>query len=242
MKTLLRTVSLLASLAAPAALLVACGSDSNSDLDLESLPLYSVEDEKADKAGSTASVVWVRPLPGPIACIVPPCPVAEVRKVNSSDAEPIYRFDWRGLKLTDEQVKQADAKRADMLLSGKFTSTTAYGQKVTVLQVSRANLQVSARSSDNLDGDRYFSVQSNKTVCVKEPCPTLTATPLNLPNTPASTWTKVDLSRMELTTSQANALNDEIKAGSVYLSVTSAQNQVAQVSQAFRPFTAATLR
>lgn len=241
MKTLLRTVTLFAALVAPTTALVGCAPDGDADLDLDALPLYSVDDEKADNA-SSSQVVWVRPLPGPIACIIPPCPTAEVQQVNSSSVEPIYRFDWRGLKLTAQQVKDAEAQRANMLISGKRTTATAYGQKVTVLQVSRANVQVSDKSSDNFDSDRYYSVKANTTVCVKDPCPTLTAQPLNQPKASPSQWTGVDLKRLELSQGQSATLINEIKAGSVYLSVTAAQNQVAQVSQAFRPFLAPPLR
>ena len=240
MKTLSRTVILFAALAAPATALVGCAPDADADLDIDSLPLYSADDEKADNT-SSSQVAWVRPLPGPIACIIPPCPTAEVRTVNSSTVEPIYRFDWRGMKLTAQQVKDAEAQRGNMLISGKRTTATAYGQKVTVLQVSRASVQVSDKSSDNFDSDRYYSVKANTTVCVKDPCPTLTAQPLGQTTAP-SQWTGVDLKRLEISQGQSATLMNEIKAGTVYLSVTSAQNQVAQVSQAFRPFLAPPLR
>lgn len=236
MKTLLRTLPLFALLAVPTVSLVGCSPDADADLDLETLPLYSVDDEKADKAGNSTQVVWVRPLPGPVACIIPPCPTAEVRQVNSTNVEPIYRFDWRGLKLSAAQVKDAEAQRDNLLLSGKYTKATAYGQQVTVLQVSRAGVQVSNASSDNFDSDRYYSVKANSTVCVMEPCPTLTAQPLGQPTTAAVTWTGVDLKRLQLTQAQATTLASELKTGSVTLSVTSTPRQVAQVSQAFRPF------
>jgi hypothetical protein len=242
MKTLLRTLPLFALLAVPTVSLVGCSPDADADLDVDSLPLYSVDDEKADKAGNTTQVVWVRPLPGPVACIIPPCPTAEVRQVNSTNVEPIYRFDWRGLKLTAAQVKDAEAQRDNMLLSGKYTKATAYGQQVTVLQVSRAGVQVSNASSDNFDSDRYYSVKANSTVCVMEPCPTLTAQPLGQPTSAAVTWTGVDLKRLQLTQAQATALASELKAGTVTLSVTSTPRQVAQVSQAFRPFGSPTLK
>lgn len=242
MKTLLRTLPLFALLAVPTASLVGCSPAEDADLDLDTLPLYSVEEEKADKAGSTTQVVWVRPMPGPVACIIPPCPMAEVRQVNSTNVEPIYRFDWRGLKLTAAQVKDAEAQRSNMLLSGKYTKATAYGQPVTVLQVSRAGLQASAASSDNFDSDRYYSVKANNTVCVMEPCPTLTAQPLGQPVTSAVTWTGVDLKRLQLSQGESTTLLNEIKAGSVTLSVTATPKQVAQVSQAFRPFGAPTLK
>lgn len=242
MKTLLRTLPLFALLAVPTLSLVGCSPDADADLDLETLPLYSVDDEKADKAGNSTQVVWVRPLPGPVACIIPPCPTAEVRQVNSTNVEPIYRFDWRGLKLSAAQVKDAEAQRDNMLLSGKYTKATAYGQQVTVLQVSRAGVQVSNASSDNFDSDRYYSVKANSTVCVMEPCPTLTAQPLGQPATAAVTWTGVDLKRLQLTQAQATSLASELKTGSVTLSVTSTPRQVAQVSQAFRPFGSPTLK
>lgn len=242
MTTLLRTLPLFALLAVPTVSLVGCSPDADADLDVDTLPLYSVDDEKADKAGSTTQVVWVRPLPGPVACIIPPCPVAEVRQVNSTNVEPIYRFDWRGLKLTSAQVKDAEAQRDSMLLSGKYTKATAYGQPVTVLQVSRAGVQVSNASSDNFDSDRYYSVKANTTVCVMEPCPTLSAQPLGQPTTNAVTWTGVDLKRLQLTQAQSMTLINELKAGSVTLSVTSTPKNVAQVSQAFRPFGSATLK
>jgi hypothetical protein len=242
MKTLLRTLPLFALLAVPTVSLVGCSPDADADLDVDSLPLYSVDDEKADKAGNTTQVVWVRPLPGPVACIIPPCPTAEVRQVNSTNVEPIYRFDWRGLKLSAAQVKDAEAQRDNMLLSGKYTKATAYGQQVTVLQVSRAGVQVSNASSDNFDSDRYYSVKANSTVCVMEPCPTLTAQPLGQPTSAAVTWTGVDLKRLQLTQAQATALASELKAGTVTLSVTSTPRQVAQVSQAFRPFGSPTLK
>lgn len=242
MKTLLRTLPLFALLAVPTLSLVGCSPDADADLDLETLPLYSVDDEKADKAGNSTQVVWVRPLPGPVACIIPPCPTAEVRQVNSTNVEPIYRFDWRGLKLSAAQVKDAEAQRDNMLLSGKYTKATAYGQQVTVLQVSRAGVQVSNSSSDNFDSDRYYSVKANSTVCVMEPCPTLTAQPLGQPATAAVTWTGVDLKRLQLTQAQATSLASELKTGSVTLSVTSTPRQVAQVSQAFRPFGSPTLK
>lgn len=242
MKTLLRTLPLFALLAVPTVSLVGCSPDADADLDVDSLPLYSVDDEKADKAGNSTQVVWVRPLPGPVACIIPPCPTAEVRQVNSTNVEPIYRFDWRGLKLSAAQVKDAEAQRDNMLLSGKYTKATAYGQQVTVLQVSRAGVQVSNASSDNFDSDRYYSVKANSTVCVMEPCPTLTAQPLGQPTSAAVTWTGVDLKRLQLTQAQATALASELKAGTVTLSVTSTPRQVAQVSQAFRPFGSPTLK
>jgi len=242
MKTYLRPLPLLALVAAPAASLMGCSPDADADLDLDTLPQYSVEDEKADKAGSTTQVVWIRPLPGPVACIMPPCPTAEVRQVNSTNVEPIYRFDWRGLKLTAAQVKDAEAQRDGMLMSGKYTKATAYGQTVTVMQVSRAGLQVSNASSDNFDSDRYYSVKANTTVCVKEPCPTLTAQPLGGPATSAVNWTGVELKRLQLSQAESATLLSEIKAGNVTLSVTSTPNQVAQVSQAFRPFGSPTLK
>lgn len=239
MKTLFRTVALFAALVAPATALVGCAPDADADLDLDSLPLYSVDDEKADNTSSN-QVFWVRPLPGPIACIIPPCPTAEVQQVNSSNVEPIYRFDWRGMKLSAQQVKDAEAQRSNMLISGKRVTATAYGQKVTVLQVSRASVQVSDKSSDNFDADRYYSAKA--VTCVKDPCPMLTAQPLGQPVTSAAQWTGVDLKRLELSQGQSTTLINEIKAGSVYLSVTSTLNQVAQVSQAFRPFLAPPLR
>ncbi len=240
MKTLSRTVILFAALAAPATALVGCAPDADADLDIDSLPLYSADDEKADNT-SSSQVAWVRPLPGPIACIIPPCPTAEVRTVNSTTVEPIYRFDWRGMKLTAQQVKDAEAQRGNMLISGKRTTATAYGQKVTVLQVSRASVQVSDKSSDNFDSDRYYSVKSNSTVCVMDPCPTLNAQLLGKSTAP-SQWTGIDLKRLELSQGQSATLMNEIKAGTVFLSVTSTQNQVAQASQAFRPFLAPPLR
>mgnify|MGYP001269021787 FL=1 len=85
-------------------------------------------------------------------------------------------------------------------------------------------------------------MKANNTVCVKEPCPTLTAQPLGGPATSAVNWTGVELKRLQLSQAESATLLSEIKAGNVTLSVTSTPNQVAQVSQAFRPFGSPTLK
>lgn len=217
--------------------LAGCGE---GELELDTLPLVTEEDEKADTTAGT-TYLFIRPLAGRIACFAPPCATAEARQVNSTKTELVYKFDWRGLKLSEEQVAQMEAQRATMLLSGKYTRSTAFGQPVKVFQVTRAAVPVSASSTDNLDVDAYYQVKANATVCVSDPCPSMDAQKLG--STAASTkWTSVDLGQLRVPQTVGAGLVSEIRAGKAFLSVSNVANQVANVTQVFRPHNAPTLR
>jgi len=242
MRKLLRAASLSLSLVSSlsASLLVGCGSD--EDLSLDSLPVVTTEDEKSDKAGSP-SFYWVRPSATPIYCIKAPCATTEVRQVNTPFAQLIYKFDWRGLKLSSADQMTAESQRSSMLLYGKYTSATAFGEKVTVFQVTRASLQVSDITSDDFKNDSYYSVKALTTPsCTSGTCPTLVATMLGNGVVGPIQLVGADLSRLSQDPTLQNSLAGELKAGTAYMSVTGIKSLVANVSQVFRPFGAPPLK
>jgi hypothetical protein len=237
MNTLFRAASLSLTLSLS---LIGCGQE-EADLDIESLPVVTADDEKSDNP-SAPSFFWSRPSPGTIACIAAPCPRAEVRQVNQPGTELVYKFDWRGLRLTAEQKANAEAQASDLLLYGKYTSATAFGKKVTVLQVTRANLAVSGSTSDNVSADSYYSIKQSETPCMGGSCPTLVAVMLGNGFVGPLQLQSADLSRLSPDPTFQNALTAELKAGTAYASITGIQNSVANVSQAFRPLGSPSLR
>lgn len=240
MNTLFRAATL--SLSLSASLLIGCGNPADeADLDLETLPVVTPEDEKSDNP-SAPSFFWVRPSGAAIACIVAPCPRAEVRTVNQPDTQMVYKFDWRGLKLTTQQKADAEAQVPNMLMYGKYTSTTAYGKKVTVLQVTRANVAASDATSDNVGNDSYYSIKESATPCMGGSCPTLVATMLGNGFVGPLQIQSADLSRLSADPTFQSSLNGEFKAGTAYVSITGIRNSVASVSQAFRPLNAPPLK
>lgn len=235
MNSLFRAASL--SLSLSASLLIGCGDAvEEADLDLESLSVVTPEDEKSDNP-SAPSFFWVRPTAGTIACFAPPCARAEVRHVNMPEAQLIYKFDWRGLKLTAQQKADAEAQVPNLLIYGKYTAAKAYGKPVTVLQVTRANLAASTASSDNVN-DSYYSIKETSTPCMGGTCPTLTATMLGNGVVGPLQIQSVDLSRLSADPTFQSSLTSEFKAGTAYVSITGIRNSVANVSQAFRPLSA----
>jgi hypothetical protein len=236
MNTLFRAATL--SLSLSASLLIGCGDASEeADLDLESLPVVTADDEKSDNP-SAPSFFWVRPSGGEIHCLAAPCPRAEVRHVNMSDTQFIYKFDWRGLRLTPQQKADAEAQASSMLIYGKYTSGTAFGKPVKVLQVTRANLAASDASNDNVGSDSYYSVKESSTPCMGGSCPTLLVTMLGNGIVGPLQLQSADLSRLSPDPTFQSTLTGEFKAGTAYISITGIKDSVASVSQAFRPLSA----
>lgn len=225
------------TLALSASLMTGCGNQ-EEDLNLESLPVVTSEDEKSDNPISP-SFYWIRPSRGTIACVRPPCPIAEGRRVNSWERQLIYKFDLRGLKLSSNAQQAFDTQRGSLLLYGKYTTATAYGEKVTVLQVTRATGPVSQSSSDNLDSDSYYSIKERTSPsCTGDNCPAFEISMLGGGVVGPIQIAGVNLTRLELNEAQKTSLMSELKAGTAYLSITGVKNLIANVSQAFRPLSA----
>lgn len=237
MNTLLRFASIGLFLAAP--LFTACGD--GEDVDLDSIPVVTTDDEKSDKPGSP-TFFWVRPQPGPIACIRPPCPTAQVRQVNVSDVQAIYKFDYRGLKLSSTDQATLDAGRSSMLLYGKYTSATAYKEQVTVFQVTRANQLLATSGFDDIENDKYYSVKATTVPCTGGTCAQYEAAMLGNFIVGPVQLLDIDLGRLQLPAPVAAALASEFKAGTDFISVSDITAKVANATQAFRPFGAAQLR
>lgn len=233
------SVVLSAGVSAALALTLAAGCGPQDDeFSLDSLP-EATEDEKADSTGKYA---WVRPSAFPITCIRQPCASHQVREVNGTNTQLVYLYDWRALKLTTTQTDDADAKAPSMLLYGRYTPVKVLGETMTVFQVTRALAPASTKTADRFGVDRYYSVAASGTVCVKEPCPTLAGQALGVRAGSPDMWNRADLRRLQLSTTAEDALVAELRSGKAYLAVTGVTAQVADVSQAFRPFTAAALR
>lgn len=237
MNTLIRVCSLGLFIAAP--FFAACGD--GDDLDLDSLPVVTAADEKSDNP-SSPSFFWVRPQAGPIACIRPPCPTAQVTQVNTGSGQPIYKFDYRGLKLSTTDQATLDGSRASMLLYGKYTSATAYKEKVTVFQVTRANQLLAISALDDADNDKYYSIKATSVPCTGATCPVYEAAMLGNFVVGPVQLTDVDLGRLQLPTTVSSALAGEFKAGTDFISVSDITTaKVANATQAFRPFGSAQL-
>jgi hypothetical protein len=222
-------------------LFAACGSE-GEDLDLETLPVVNPGDEKSDST-SSPTFFWVRPTATSIACIAPPCPKAEVTQVNTPNAQPIYKFDWRGLKLTSAQQKETESQLGSLMLLGKLTTATAYNQKVKVLQVTRATQKWSVGASDDPRNDQYYSVKAiNNPSCSGMDCPTLEINMLGNGIVGPIQITSANLNKLSQSQTTKDALVNELKAGTAYISTTSIKNLVANVSEVFRPLGAAPLK
>lgn len=235
MKTYRSTVAsslTLASLALGISLaLTSSGCGPDEDFDINSLP-EATEDDKADTTGSP--LVWVRPSNFPIVCIRPPCATAQVQEVNGGKARLIYKYDWRALKMTAAEVKDAEANASKMLLTGRYASVKVMGESVTVLQLTRANTALSDKSSDASDKDRYYSVKADTTMCPQQPCPTMIAQQLGVNTLIADKWYTLDMSRLALVGQQESALMTELKAGKGYVSVVGTDGMVTKIGQVFR--------
>ena len=189
MKTYLRTLPHFAPLSRsrrfPDGLFARRGCRSRSD----TLPQYSVEDEKADKAGKHDAGGLIRPRPArwPASCR-PSDGGSASGQQHQRRADSSFRL---ARPQADRGAGQGCGRRSATACCcpAKYTKATAYGQKVTVMQVSRAGLQVSNASSDNFDSGPLLLGQGQHHGLRQEPCPTLTAQPLGGPATSAVNWT-----------------------------------------------------
>lgn len=238
MKSPIRFASLCLSAALTLSLGAGCGPQ-DDDFSLDTLPEAS-EDEKAD---SSVKYAWVRPSTFPIVCFRQPCATHQVREVNAGGTTKlIYAFDWRSMKLSAAQIADAEAGIGSLLVYGRYTTVQVKGEAMTVLQITRALAPTSAKSNDNVGSDRYYAVTASNAVCVADPCPTLSAQALGPAGGSADMWNKADLARLQLSATAEATLVSELKAGKANLAVTGISAQVAKVSQAFRPITAAPLK
>lgn len=219
-------------------LMVAAGCGTNDDLDLSQLPIAS-EDAMAATTPGELVFQWVRPSAAEIYCLRAPCPAYVTTDVNLARQDLTYAIDWRALRLpTDKQTALSDqAGRA--LLYGRYTTAKAFGEKVQVFQVTRANLPVSQQSIDTPDSDRYYSVHASAPTCQQPPCQGLSASLLN--KLQPEQWSGVDLGRLGLTPAAQEKLLSELQSGTAYVSTHDVSRMPVVLSEAFRPYTAAPL-
>jgi hypothetical protein len=235
--TTLRTLALATALVTTSLFQVGCGTE---EYDENSLPEVTEADEKADTTGAT--FVWVRPGAFTIQCFRDPCSTIMASEVNGAKQQLIYAIDYRALKLSAAQKKNAEDNRGKSFLYGKYTKTTVRGEAVSVLQVTRGNMAASERTSDTPTKDIYFGGKTSATVCVTDPCTTIDVQQLNSTTTASTTWSKLDLSKLGVSTSAESAIQSEFRANTAYVSVTGAiTGGVAKISQVFRDFKAAPL-
>jgi hypothetical protein len=212
-------------------LLAACGTQ--DEFDLATLPLTS-EDDKSDAAGKSP-LTWARPSAFNVVCIRHPCASNLLLDVNTAASHLVYAYDWRALKLSGSDEKLADAQAKNMLLRGRYASVKVAGEMVEVYQVTRANMRV-ADVADSPETDRYYSTKAASTGCPQAPCSGLAATRLNLPSPQPEPWTGVDLSKLGLSQKGVATLQDELAAGTAYVSTSGqAKDGIVPVGQAFRP-------
>lgn len=235
--TTLRTLALATALVTSGLFANGCG---NEEYDENSLPEVTEADEKADKTG--ASFVWVRPGAFTIQCLREPCSTIMASEVNTGNQQLVYAIDYRALKLSAAQKKNAEENRGKTFLYGKYTKTTVSGEAVSVLQVTRGYQAASERTSDNPAKDLYFGGKTNATVCVTDPCTTIDVQQLNSSTTAPTTWSKLDLKSLGVSTSAETTIVSEFRANTAYVSVTGAiTGGVAKISQVFRDLKAAPL-
>jgi hypothetical protein len=107
-----------------------------------------------------------------------------------------------------------------------------------IFQITRANLRVTDRSTDNPEVERYYQTQGVDGQCPQVPCPTQWRATLLGKGGQTESWKGISLKRLELAPAAEQALTNELKAGQAYLSVSGVIDQTAQVTQAFRPLKA----
>jgi len=217
---------------------VATGCGAGDDLDLSQLPIAS-EDAMAATTSGDLLFQWVRPSAAEIYCLRAPCPAYAIADVNLERQNLTYAIDWRALRLpTEQQTALADnAGRA--LLYGRYTTARAFGEKVQVFQVTRANLPVSQQSVDTPDSDRYYSVHAAAPTCQQPPCLALSANLLN--KIQPEQWSGVDLTRLGLTPAAQEKLLSELQSGTAYVSAHDVSRMPVVLTEAFRPYNAASL-
>lgn len=217
-----------------------CGSDS-TDLDLNTI-LEASEDDKADQPQGTSALTWTRVSSSMLNCIKAPCPSTILNDVNVGVTQFVYQLDWRALKLSKADQQKAEGQASKMLLYGRYTPVKVQGEPLRIFQITRANLRVTDRSTDNPEVERYYQTQGTDGQCPQQPCPTQwRATLLGKSGQPEA-WKGINLKRLELAPSAEQALVNELKAGQAYLSVSGVTDDQAQVTQAFRPLKAEPLR
>ena len=162
--------------------------------------------------------------------------------MNAGVTQFVYQLDWRALKLSKADQQKAEGSASKMLLYGRYTPVRVQGEALRIFQITRANVRVSDRTSDNAETERYYQTQGVDGQCPQAPCPTQWRATLLGKGTQTETWTGLNLKRLQLAPSVEQGLINELKAGQAYLSVTEVSEQTAQVSQAFRPLKAEPLR
>ena len=220
-------------------LLAACGTQ--DDFDLSSLPVTS-EDDKSDAAAKNP-LTWSRPSASMVVCIRHPCATNMVFDVNTAAGHLVYAYDWRSLKLSQGDERNATAHASSMLLRGRYTSVKVAGEDMQVFQVTRANMRVSEALVDSPETDRYYSTKAATTGCPQGTCNGLAATRLNLANPQPEIWTGADLSKLGLTQQAATKLQEELAAGTAFVSTNGqAKDGIVPIGQAFRPLKAGPLQ
>lgn len=241
-QTLARTATVFSFLGLfGAALATGCGSE--PDLDLNTLDVAD-EGTKADTLGTqdNGDFAWTRAIPGVLQCIKAPCPSTELYGVNTGTQRFVYRFDWRALKLSQAEVKDAESRAGTMLMYGRFATGKAFGESVLIYQVTRANVPASERAADKYDLDKYYFAKAPKDCTLNPQCTSLTANLLNQRSQEPENWTNLDVVRLELSPTAEKALVNELKAGKDYVSVIGVTGGVARASQVFRPLKSAPLQ
>lgn len=213
-----------------------CGTE-DEGFNLDSVLLAS-EDDKADKAQGTSPLTWTRVSSAQIRCITAPCPTAILHDVNVGVTQFVYQLDWRAMHLSKTDQQAADSNASKMLLYGRYTPVTVMGQKMSIFQITRANLRVSERTTDNPETERYYRLQGVDGSCPQAPCPMQWRAIRLGQDTQSEVWTSLDLKRLGLAPSAEQTLRTELAAGQAYLSVSDVTGQAAQASQAFRPLKA----
>ncbi len=219
-------------------LLAACGTQ--DDFDLSSLPVTS-EDDKSDAAGKSP-LTWARPSASSVVCIRHPCATNMLFDVNTAAGHLVYAYDWRALKLSQGDERNADTQAKNMLLRGRYVSVKVAGETMEVYQVTRANMRV-AELTDSPETDRYYSTKAASTGCPQAPCNGLAATRLNMPTQQPELWTGADLGKLGLSQKGVAKLQEELAAGTAYVSTSGqAKDGIVPIGQAFRPLQAGPLQ
>lgn len=232
-----KTLPLLQVGALSSLLLMACGTA--DDFDFSTLPVAS-EDDKSD-AASRSPLTWTRPSAYTVVCVRHPCATHMTFDVNTAASHLVYAYDFRALKLSSGDERNAQAQAASMLLYGRYTSVKVAGEPMEVYQVTRANMRVSDKS-DQPETDRYYSTKAATTSCPQAPCNGLSAQRLNMPTGQPELWSGVDLSGLGLSQRGLQTLQDELAAGKAYVSTSGPTKPTSvPIGQAFRPLQAGPL-
>ena len=210
-----------------------CGTSEAAEdsFDLSQLPIAS----ELDSAASNGQLVWVRPGTEQVNCVRAPCPSYMVHEVNTGVTQLAYAYDWRALNLGRDQQSSLNENLSSLLLRGRFAVVTLDGQALKVFQVTRASTRLGS-PGDLPSMDKYYAVRTESQSCGSPPCPPLSAMPLNQAVQP-ETWSGVDLSQLNLSERDRQALVTDMQGGFGYVSARNLSNMPVVLTSAFHPLT-----